>query len=41
MLASKLPPGAHVEFSGGGHTGPFFQSQEPPSLAFLAHHLAG
>jgi pimeloyl-ACP methyl ester carboxylesterase len=40
-LAAKLPPGAHVVFSGGCHTGPFFQSQEPPSLAFLALHLAG
>jgi pimeloyl-ACP methyl ester carboxylesterase len=39
-LASRLPPSAQVEFSGGCHTGPFFQSQEPPSLAFLVHHLA-
>jgi S-formylglutathione hydrolase FrmB len=39
-LASRLPSGAQVEISGGCHTGPFFQSQEPPSLAFLVHHLA-
>jgi enterochelin esterase-like enzyme len=40
-LAAKLPPGAHTVISGGCHTGPFFQAQEPPSLAFLGHHLAG
>jgi pimeloyl-ACP methyl ester carboxylesterase len=39
-LAARLSPGAHVALSGGCHTGPFFQSQEPPSLAFLSHHLA-
>jgi len=38
-LVAKLPTGSHVEFSGGCHTGPFFQAQEPPSLAFLADHL--
>jgi pimeloyl-ACP methyl ester carboxylesterase len=40
VLAAKLPTGSHVVFSGGCHTGPFFQAQEPPSLAFLADHLA-
>ena len=39
-LAKALPPGAVVEFSTGCHTGPFFVAQEPPSLAFLANHLA-
>jgi pimeloyl-ACP methyl ester carboxylesterase len=39
VLASRLPSGAQVEFSGGCHTGSFFQSQEPPSLVFLVHHL--
>jgi enterochelin esterase-like enzyme len=38
-LARKLPRGAVVEFSKGCHTGPFFISQEPPSLAFLGAHL--
>jgi S-formylglutathione hydrolase FrmB len=39
-LARALPPEAVVTFSPGCHTGPFFSSQEPPSLAFLAQHLA-
>jgi pimeloyl-ACP methyl ester carboxylesterase len=39
-LARALPPGAMVTFSHGCHTDPFFASQEPPSLAFLAQHLA-
>ena len=39
-LARALPPDAVVRFSRGCHTGPFFQSQLPPSLAFLAHHLS-
>lgn len=39
-LASALPRGAVVEFSHGCHTGAFFTPQEPPSLAFLARHLA-
>ena len=34
-----LPESAEVYFGGGCHTGPFFNSQEPPSLAFLARHL--
>jgi S-formylglutathione hydrolase FrmB len=43
-LARALPenPGgvpAEVYFGGGCHTAPFFNSQEPPSLAFLARHL--
>jgi hypothetical protein len=29
-----------VDFAQGCHTGPFFLQQEPPSLAFLASHLA-
>jgi predicted esterase len=39
-LVRALPPGAVVLVSHGCHTGPFFLSQEPPSLAFLARHLA-
>jgi pimeloyl-ACP methyl ester carboxylesterase len=39
-LARALPPGAVVDFSNGCHTGAFFVSQEPPSLAFLARHLS-
>jgi S-formylglutathione hydrolase FrmB len=37
----KNPGGspADLYFGNGCHTGPFFNSQEPPSLAFLAHHL--
>jgi hypothetical protein len=40
-LARALPPGAVVDISAGCHTGPFFTAAEPPSLAFLARHLAG
>jgi enterochelin esterase-like enzyme len=40
-LARVLPTGAVVDFGQGCHTGPFFAEQEPPSLAFLAGHLAG
>ena len=40
-LARALPPGATVDISRGCHTGSFFVSQEPPSLAFLARHLSG
>jgi S-formylglutathione hydrolase FrmB len=38
----KEPGGqpATLAFANGCHTGPFFTAQEPPSLAFLAHHLA-
>jgi enterochelin esterase-like enzyme len=39
-LASALPAGAVVDFASGCHDGPFFTSQEPPSLAFLASHLS-
>lgn len=39
-LASVLPRGAVVEFGNGCHDGSFFTAQEPPSLAFLARHLA-
>ena len=38
-LVQSLPPGAEVVFSSGCHSSPFFTSQEPPSLAFLARHL--
>ena len=38
-LARRLPPGAVVRIAHGCHSGPFFQSQLPPSLAFLASHL--
>jgi len=38
-LARALPQGAVVRISRGCHSGPFFQSQLPPSLAFLASHL--
>jgi hypothetical protein len=40
-LARVLPPGASEEFTNGCHTGPFFLSQEPPSLAFLSRRLTG
>ncbi len=39
-LARALPPGAVVDFAPGCHNGSFFAAQEPPSLAFLARHLA-
>jgi enterochelin esterase-like enzyme len=39
-LARALPAGATVDFGKGCHTGAFFAEQEPPSLAFLARHLA-
>jgi pimeloyl-ACP methyl ester carboxylesterase len=38
-LEKALPPGSVVEFTQGCHTDPFFLSQEPPSLSFLAQHL--
>ncbi|MGE5136884.1 MAG: alpha/beta hydrolase [Gemmatimonadota bacterium] len=40
-LARVLPPGAQVHISPGCHSHPFFASQEPASLAFLAGHLTG
>ena len=39
-LARALPSGSVVHLSKGCHTGSFFTSQEPASLAFLAHHLS-
>ncbi len=39
-LAAVLPGNAVVDFTGGCHDGAFFTAQEPPSLAFLARHLA-
>ncbi|HEV2375401.1 MAG TPA: alpha/beta fold hydrolase [Streptosporangiaceae bacterium] len=38
-LAGALPTGAVTVFSQGCHHSSFFVEQEPPSLAFLAHHL--
>jgi enterochelin esterase-like enzyme len=40
ILARALPKTAEVYFGSGCHSGPFFSAQEPPSLAFLARHLA-
>jgi len=39
-LARVLPAGAVVAAGPGCHDGSFFAAQEPPSLAFLAAHLA-
>jgi len=39
-LARALPPRAVVDLAKGCHTGAFFAEQQPPSLAFLAGHLA-
>ena len=39
-LAQRLPSSAVVDISQGCHTGEFFNAQEPPSLKFLASHLA-
>jgi enterochelin esterase-like enzyme len=39
-LARALPAGAVAVFGHGCHDGSFFTAQEPPSLAFLASHLA-
>jgi len=39
-LAAALPAGAVADFAKGCHDGPFFASQEPPSLRFLAAHLS-
>jgi len=38
-LVRALPPGATVDISRGCHSFPFFSSQEPPSVEFLARHL--
>jgi hypothetical protein len=35
-----LPKGAVADFTNGCHDGSFFTAQEPPSLAFLARHIA-
>jgi enterochelin esterase-like enzyme len=40
-LARALPAGAVVDLAKGCHTGAFFAAQQPPSLAFVARHLAG
>src|SRR6185312_13613985 len=40
MLARALPAGTVAVFGPGCHDGSFFAAQEPPSLAFLASHLA-
>jgi hypothetical protein len=40
-LARALPPEAIVRIAHGCHSGPFFQSQLPPSLAFVGQHLSG
>ena len=40
QLANVLPAGSTVSISAGCHTDPFFLEQEPPSLSFLADHLA-
>lgn len=40
-LVRALPAGAVVDMAKGCHTGAFFAEQQPPSLAFLARHLAG
>lgn len=39
-LSQVLPRPGTVTISSGCHTGPFFTSQEPPSLQFLGMHLA-
>jgi len=37
---ARALPTALVDFGPGCHTASFFAAQEPPSLAFLARHLA-
>jgi len=39
-LLASLPPSVVTYVGKGCHSTPFFLSQEPPSLAFLASHLA-
>lgn len=39
-LVRALPAGAVADLSTGCHDGSFFVSQEPPSLEFLARHIA-
>jgi S-formylglutathione hydrolase FrmB len=38
-LITALPAGAQTYVGGGCHSSPFFESQEPASLAFLSSHL--
>jgi hypothetical protein len=38
-LAGRLGRDAHITFSGGCHTGSFFESEEPASLQFLGSRL--
>ena len=38
-LVAALPSHAIVDIGAGCHTGPYFASQEPASLAFMASHL--
>jgi pimeloyl-ACP methyl ester carboxylesterase len=38
-FAGSVPAGVDVQFSPGCHTDPFFSSQQPRSMAFLAGHL--
>jgi hypothetical protein len=40
-LARAVPPSTTVVMSAGCHTGPFFTSQEPPSVEFLGQRLQG
>jgi enterochelin esterase-like enzyme len=40
VLARSLPAGAVMDVTQGCHTDGFFLEQQPPSLAFLASHLA-
>lgn len=40
-LVAALPPGAEVVLTRGCHTDSFEASQQPASLAFLAHNIAG
>ena len=39
-LLRALPKDSVTDVSAGCHTDPFFLEQEPPSLAFLSHHLS-
>jgi len=38
-LGRRLGPDASMVLADGCHTGPFFEAQEPPSVAFLARHV--
>jgi pimeloyl-ACP methyl ester carboxylesterase len=38
-LVGALPSHAVIDLASGCHTGPFFRSQEGPSLSFLGQHL--